>query len=60
MYKRRKPRKLNCVILNAPETPAEQQNYDEKVVKSLAKAIYRSLEPDELDTFITQLKNSAS
>ncbi|MBU5292790.1 hypothetical protein KQH90_01900 [Anaerosalibacter bizertensis] len=55
---KRKPRLLKCRILNVPQTVEEQEEYDKKVCKALATALYRSLEPEQIDSLINQLKEA--
>lgn len=55
---RRKPRLLKCEVLNGKFNDEEQKEYDKRVSKALATALYRSLEPDELNEVIRQLKEA--
>lgn len=55
---RRKPRLLKCEVLNEPFNDEEQKEYDKRVSKALATALYRSLDPNELDEVIRQLKEA--
>ena len=53
--KRREPKLLKSTVLNPPETPEEQEVYDNLVCETLATALYRCLEPKQIDTLIEQL-----
>lgn len=55
---RRKPRLLKCEVSNGKFNEEEQQEYDKRVSKALATALYRSLDPNELDEIIRQLKEA--
>lgn len=56
MRKRREPRLLRCTVLNPPETPEEQEEYDNLVFETLATALCRCLEPEQIDQLIEQLE----
>lgn len=58
MARKRKPRLLNCEIINAPFNEEEQEEYDRRVCKALATALHRSLEPEELDILIESLRQA--
>lgn len=52
-----KPSKIkSCVILNPPTTPQEQEEYDKRFSKALARGLYRSLSPAEIDYLINCLR----
>lgn len=55
----RKRKKLyKCEILNDPFNEEQQKDYDKTVFKALATALYRSLEPEQIDHIIKQLKGA--
>lgn len=55
---KRKPRLLNCEIINAPFDEEQQKEYDKRVCKALATALYRSLGPEDLDLLIENLRQA--
>ncbi|MCF6464168.1 hypothetical protein C3E89_12500 [Clostridium sp. Cult1] len=57
MARKRKPSLLNCEIINAPFNEEQQKEYDKRVCKALATALYRSLEPEDLDLLIESLRH---
>lgn len=56
MKKRREPRLLKCTVLNPPSTLEEQETYDNLVFETLATALCRCLEPEQIDQLIEQLE----
>ena len=54
--KRREPRLLKCTVLNPPETPEEQEEYDNLVFETLATALSRCLDPSQIDQIIGQVE----
>lgn len=58
MARRRKPKLFNCEILNRPFNKEEQEEYDRKVCKALATALHRSLEPEEFNSLIENLRQA--
>ena len=56
--KMRVPKLLDCTVLNPPETTEEQEEYDSLVFETLATALYRCLEPEEINQLIKQLEEA--
>ena len=55
---RTKSKIKSCIILNPPATPEEQKEFDRRVAKSLAQALFRALSPGEYEHLIKALKQS--
>lgn len=52
----RVPKLLDCIVLNPPETSEEQDEYDDLIYETLATALCRCLEPEEINQIIKQLE----
>lgn len=56
MRKKRKPKLLNCEVVNAPRNQEEQETYDDLVFETLATALSRCLDSSEMEQIISQLE----
>lgn len=54
--RRKKPKLYKCKVINPPSTKEEQEAYDEIHSEALARLLYYSLEPEEIDQIIRQLR----
>lgn len=52
----KKPRMLKCRIMNLDEI--DRDELDRRICKALATALYRSLEPEDLDLLIERLRRA--
>lgn len=53
----RKTKIKSCVILNPPQTPEEQAEFDRRVAKALALGLYRSLGPEKVDVLLKKARD---
>lgn len=58
MAKKKVKLPYKCKMINNPFTKEQQEDYDRNVGKALATALYRSLEPEQIDQIINQLKGA--
>jgi len=52
----RKSKIKNCIVVNPPTTPQEQEEYDRQIARALAECLYRALGPKKIDILLEQYK----